>query len=98
MIFPSSVSSTSAAGVEVSIAPLLGNRIYEITVGGQNILYFPFSALRSCVDRVTNGIPSGSWLNRIDGGGFWGKRGRNVSIPIPDSCAVMYMDCRSTEC
>ena len=33
----------AAHGVEVSIAPGIGNRAYEMKVHGKNILYFPFA-------------------------------------------------------
>ena len=64
--------------VEVSIAPSLGNRAFELNVHGKNILYFPFpdiSALKGLPD--LNGIPFlAPWGNRMAGGGFWanGKR------------------------
>src|SRR5579864_1023700 len=35
----------AAQGVEVSIVPSIGNRLYEMKVHGKNILYFPDSDL-----------------------------------------------------
>jgi aldose 1-epimerase len=63
----------SQRGVEVSIAPGLGMRGYEIKVHGKNILYFPLpdvSALEG--SRGLNGIPFlAPWANRMAGSGFW---------------------------
>ncbi len=60
-------------GVEVSIAPSLGMRAYEMKVHGKNILYFPLpdpGALAS--SRGLNGIPFlAPWANRMAGSGFW---------------------------
>jgi aldose 1-epimerase len=57
-------------GIEVSIAPSIGNRAYEMRVRGENILYFPFdnpSALSA--DRHLNGIPFlAPWANRMPEG------------------------------
>jgi len=57
-------------GIEVSIAPSVGNRAYEMLVRGENILHFPFdnpSALKS--DRHLNGIPFlAPWANRMPEG------------------------------
>jgi aldose 1-epimerase len=64
--------------VEVSIVPSFGNRAFEMTVHGEDILYFPFpdvSAVKGLRD--LNGIPFlAPWGNRMAGGGFWanGKR------------------------
>ena len=60
-------------GVEVSVAPGLGMRGYEMKVHGKNILYFPLpdvSALET--SRGLNGIPFlAPWANRMAGSGFW---------------------------
>lgn len=67
-------------GVEVSIAPKVGNRAYELKVHGKNLLYFPLpdiSALKSSGQPLLNGIPFlAPWANRVAGAGFWanGKR------------------------
>ncbi len=69
-----------AHGVEASIAPTVGNRVYAIKVHGQNLLYFPLAdaaALKSAGGKVFNGIPFlAPWANRMAGDGFWanGKR------------------------
>ncbi len=59
-----------AHGIEVSIAPSLGNRAFEMLVAGENILYFPHdnvSGLKG--DRHLNGIPFlAPWANRMPGG------------------------------
>jgi aldose 1-epimerase len=60
-------------GIEVSVAPGLGMRGYEMKVHGKNILYFPLpdvSALEK--SRGLNGIPFlAPWANRMAGSGFW---------------------------
>jgi aldose 1-epimerase len=67
-------------GVEVSIAPAVGNRAYELKVHGKNLLYFPLpdiAALKNSGRPLLNGIPFlAPWANRIAGAGFWanGKR------------------------
>jgi aldose 1-epimerase len=63
----------SVHGVEVSIAPSLGNRAYEMKVHGENILFSPFSDLAELQKNpVQSGIPfMGPWANRIDDTGFW---------------------------
>jgi aldose 1-epimerase len=72
--------SDSARGVEVSIAPTVGNRAYELKVHGKNLLYFPLPDLavfKNSRRPGLNGIPFlAPWANRISGGGFWadGKR------------------------
>jgi aldose 1-epimerase len=59
-----------AHGIEVSIVPSVGNRAYEMLVGGQNILHYPFdnpSALKT--DRHLSGIPFlAPWANRMPEG------------------------------
>jgi aldose 1-epimerase len=63
--------SDAAHHVQASIAPSLGNRAYELSVNGKNLLWVP-------KDRAAfSGIPFlAPWGNRIPGGGFWanGKR------------------------
>ena len=67
----------TAHGIEVAIAPSLGNRAIAMLVRGQNILYVPFddpSLLKT--EGHTNGIPFlAPWANRMPEG-FWanGKR------------------------
>lgn len=70
----------AAHDIEVSIAPSIGNRAYELKVHGQNLLYFPLpdiAALKNSQRPLLNGIPFlAPWANRIAGAGFWanGKR------------------------
>jgi aldose 1-epimerase len=83
----------TAAGVEVSILPAIGNRAYEMKVHGKNILYFPVSDI-SQVEKTPglNGIPFlAPWANRLGETAFWAN-GRqfpfnltlgNVRGPIP---------------
>jgi aldose 1-epimerase len=63
----------SARGVEVSIAPSIGNRAYEMKVHGKNILYFPPSDLAEFQKRPgLNGIPLlAPWANRLNEPDFW---------------------------
>src|ERR1700733_5532415 len=67
----------AAHGLEVAIAPSIGNRAIAMLVKGQNILYVPFddpSLLKT--EGHTNGIPFlAPWANRMPEG-FWanGKR------------------------
>jgi len=64
-----------AHGVEVSIAPSIGNRAYQLSVHGKNLLYFPLpdvAAFKAGGGRSFSGIPFlAPWANRIAGGGFW---------------------------
>jgi aldose 1-epimerase len=67
---PTARLTDTLRGIEVSIAPSIGNRAYEMLVRGENILYFPFdnpSAMRA--DRHLNGIPFlAPWANRMPEG------------------------------
>ncbi len=72
----------AAAGVEVSIAPSIGNRAYELKVHGKNLLYTPgdLSAIKN--SNGINGIPFlAPWGNRMAGGGFWANGKRYVFNP-----------------
>ena len=72
--------SDTQRGVEVAIAPAVGNRVYELKVHGNNLLYFPapdIAAYKNNPRPPLDGIPFlAPWANRISGGGFWadGKR------------------------
>jgi len=71
----------AARGVEVAIAPAVGNRAYEMKVHGKNILYFPqdVGAYQSSGARGLNGVPFlAPWANRMAGGGFWANDKRYV--------------------
>jgi len=63
----------AAAGVEVSIAPSIGNRAYEMKVHGKNILYFPAADVGEFQKRPDlSGVPFlAPWANRLDDQAFW---------------------------
>jgi aldose 1-epimerase len=63
----------AAHGVEVSIAPSIGNRAYEMKVHGKNILYMPADDVAQLKQRPgLSGIPFlAPWANRMADGGFW---------------------------
>jgi aldose 1-epimerase len=69
----------STRGIEVAVAPSIGNRAIGMWVRGQNILWVPFEdPARLKAERHTNGIPFlAPWANRMPDG-FWanGKRYR----------------------
>ncbi len=60
-------------GVEVGIAPSIGNMAYEMKVHGQNILYFPATDLSEFQQKpALAGIPFlAPWGNRLDQQAFW---------------------------
>jgi len=62
-----------AAGVEVSIAPSIGNRAYEMKVHGGNILYLGADDVGKLKEKPgLSGIPFlAPWANRMADGGFW---------------------------
>jgi aldose 1-epimerase len=80
------ISLTDAVeGVEVKILPTLGNRVYQMTVRGQNILYYPSGELSDHFkNRGLGGIPFlAPWADLLDEPAFWanGKRyGFNMSL------------------
>jgi len=63
----------AANGVEVSVAPSIGNRAYEMNVHGKNILYFPSADLGEFQKRPElSGIPFlAPWANRLNEQNFW---------------------------
>src|SRR5947209_18172460 len=63
----------TAKGVEVSIAPSIGNRAYEMKVHGKNILYLGAADVGALKQRAgLSGIPFlAPWANRMADGGFW---------------------------
>ena len=69
-----------ASGVEVSIAPAIGNMAYEMKVNGRNVLWFPSESLEAFRAAPSLcGIPFlGPWANRIDGNAYFvnGRRYR----------------------
>src|SRR6266481_7854271 len=70
--------SDTAHGVEVSVAPGIGNRAYEMKVHGKNILYFPFADAGEFQKRpIMCGIPFlATWADLLNEPDFWanGKR------------------------
>ncbi len=68
----------AASGVEVSILPSLGNRAYQMTVRGKNILYYPPGDLSEHSKHPSlGGIPFlAPWADLLDEQAFWanGKR------------------------
>jgi aldose 1-epimerase len=67
-----------AHGVELAIAPSVGNSAFEWKVRGKSFLYFPYpDAAEFARQPHFCGVPFlAPWANRIDGNGFWanGKR------------------------
>src|SRR5579884_2218409 len=60
-------------GVEVWIAPTIGNRAYSMTVHGKNILYLGAADVGELQKRPgLSGVPFlAPWANRMADGGFW---------------------------
>jgi aldose 1-epimerase len=67
-----------AAGIEVSIAPPIGNIAFEVKVNGHPIVMPPPGTLTEWKSKPTQaGVPFlAPWANRLDGDGYWanGKR------------------------
>ncbi|HXJ38285.1 MAG TPA: aldose 1-epimerase [Bryobacteraceae bacterium] len=63
----------AASGVEVSIAPSIGNRAYQMKVHGKDILYMPVPDVGQLKQRPgLSGVPFlAPWANRMADGGFW---------------------------
>jgi aldose 1-epimerase len=63
----------TAHGVEVSVAPGIGNRAYEMNVHGKNILYFPFADVGEFQRRPRLcGIPFlAPWADLLNEPDFW---------------------------
>jgi len=63
----------AAGGVEVSVLPTIGNRISEMKVHGQNILYFPSNDLAEYRKKPDlSGVPFlAPWANRLGDDSFW---------------------------
>jgi aldose 1-epimerase len=75
----------AASGVEVSILPSLGNRVYQMKVRGKNILYYPSGDLSEhSTSPSLGGIPFlAPWADLLDEQAFWanGKRyGFNMNL------------------
>jgi aldose 1-epimerase len=70
-----------AACVEVSIAPSIGNRAYEMKVHGGNVLYLGADDVGQLKQHPgLSGIPFlAPWANRMADGGFWAN-GRKYTL------------------
>lgn len=87
-----------SAGVEVSIAPSIGNRAYEMKIHGGNILYLGAEDVGKLKQRPDlSGIPFlAPWANRMADGGFWanGKKytfnGQIGSLRLPPNGVVLH--------
>jgi aldose 1-epimerase len=67
----------------VSIAPSVGNIAYEMSVAGQNALWFPYSSPAEFREKPAMcGIPFlAPWANRIDGDAYWANGKRYILNP-----------------
>ncbi len=74
----------SVHGVEVLIAPSVGNTAYRMKVHGKDILYFPFDDISQYPNGRLGGIPFlAPWADLLDEQAFWanGKRyGFNMTL------------------
>jgi aldose 1-epimerase len=63
----------TSSGVEVAIAPSLGNMAYEMKVHGKNILYFPATDIGEFQKKPSlSGVPFlAPWANRLNEQDFW---------------------------
>jgi aldose 1-epimerase len=75
--------SDSARNTEVSIAPAIGNMAYAMSVGGRNILWFPYQSPAELQRKpVLCGVPFlAPWANRIDGDAYWANGKRHTLNP-----------------
>lgn len=88
----------TTADVEVSIAPSIGNRAYQMNVHGKNILYMGAADAGALKQRPgLSGIPFlAPWANRFSDAGFWanGKRytfnGDLGTLRVPQNGVVMH--------
>ena len=67
-------------GIEVRVAPSIGNMAYRIEVRGRNILWFPYSSPAELREKpVLCGVPFlAPWANRMDGDAYWAG-GKTIS-------------------
>jgi aldose 1-epimerase len=63
----------AAAGVEVSLAPSLGNNAYDMKVHGKAVLWSPYKTLAAFKQKPAFlGVPFlAPWANRLDGDAYW---------------------------
>ncbi|MDE3197001.1 MAG: aldose 1-epimerase, partial [Acidobacteriota bacterium] len=88
----------AAHGVEVMVAPSIGNRAYAMNVHGRNILYLGAADVGALKERPgLSGIPFlAPWANRMTDGGFWanGKKytfnGELGSLRLPPTNIVLH--------
>lgn len=75
--------SDAAHLTRVSIARSLGNIVYELSVGGKNLLWFPDASLAEWKAKpVPCGIPFlAPWVNRLDEDAFWAN-GRKYLLNV----------------
>src|SRR5262245_19275402 len=67
----------------VSIAPAVGDIVFEMKVKGQNVLRWPYSSIEEFRSRpALNGIPFlGPWANRLDEQAFYAN-GRRYAFDM----------------
>jgi aldose 1-epimerase len=88
----------AAHGVEVSIAPSIGNRAYELKVHGKNFLYLGAADVGQLKQRPgLSGIPFlAPWANRMADGGFWANGKKYTfnsevgTVRVPPNGVVMH--------
>jgi aldose 1-epimerase len=61
------------SGIEVRVAPGLGNNSYEMTAGGKQVFWSPYKSLKEFAAKPSHlGNPLlWPWANRIDGTSYW---------------------------
>jgi aldose 1-epimerase len=71
----------AAHGVQVSVAPSIGNRVYEMKVHGKDILYSPFANAAEFQQRPRQGgLPFlAPWADILNDQGFWAN-GKHYSF------------------
>ena len=85
--------------VEVAVVPSIGNRAFEMLVGGKNILHFPHADVSQLKgDKHLSGIPFlAPWANRMPEG-FWANGRRylfnsGLASIRPDRTAFQFTVC-----
>jgi aldose 1-epimerase len=65
--------SSAADATEVLVAPPVGNMAYRFRMGGEDILWFPFTSPAELKDKLMFcGQPFlAPWANRLDGDAYW---------------------------
>ena len=77
------VLEDAGRGMEVRVAPSIGNMAYQIDVHGRNILWFPYSSPAELREKpVFCGVPFlAPWANRLDGDAYWADGNRYMLNP-----------------